>query len=1113
MAIKPVQKYYSKNYSTCLLIMKNNWIHTCITYCLLLLPIAAWSENYEQHLVILKIKPEYRQVPSLKTSTLYALLHSEVVVSVERKYPRHTSPEQKTTADGQLLSDLSLLYEVTLKADVSEDKFIKQLLMQEEIAYAERIRTYEPLAYMPNDPQAQANGGQAPVLSLIKAYQAWDVQKGDSNVVVGIIDTGTEWAIPDLWQSIKLNPNDPINDLDDDNNGYIDDYKGWDLADNDGDPTPVNPHGTSVAGLSSAKGENNIGTVGSGLRCKLWPIKVYSNIGNRPRNYEGVIYAADNGCHVINLSWGFPGSPSSYEQEIINYAALNKNVVVVAAGGNTPQELDFYPASYDNVLSVVHTDVYDQRNEYATFSYNIDMTAPGVNMTGITSNGVVTNVGGGSSFASPIVAGAAALVRSQHPTLNSRQIIEILRINSDNIDNVPANSFYAERMGTGRLNMEKAINKTYNTSLRVINELKFKTKRGNMAFAGDTAQMWATFFNYLAPVGNVVVQISSSSQYVSILQNTFTVSSLPSSSSITNNTIPFSIKLNSSIPENKAITFRFLIQGNGYTDYQYKTVVFNKSYADIDINKIATSVGHNGRIGHIDDALSLGKGLVFNGMNMLYEAGLMIGISEDKVSNCVRTPGLRANDFRASGSGLQATRFDMFNSEQQRVSAVFNDSLAGINAIGVRVKQTSYAVRQSPQDKNVVIEYNIHNLSGQTIDSLLVGIFADFDVQIGFQNKVSWDAALQVGYTYSSQANSPYVGIQLLSPDEASFYAIDNTVSVADNNIFISDGFSIQEKFLSMSRGLIRTQAGVSSTKGNDVVQVNSTKIKSFAPNSKRKVAFAFLAGNSLQDLKNNAMQARSLFRQKNKGAVPQISDIAVCSPFNVLLYPPNGSKFRFYNDATLTNITHEGRFYIIPFVGDSVTMYVTNIDSLFESSAKTIKIRLSKPKPKMNIQPAILNLAFHNMATFSDISSNADSRVWNFGGGFTETASTQTRTFTQTGVYPIRLAVKNAAGCTDTLTQNYLVISDVTDNPKKLNSTNLHIAPNPSNGQMEILLPTPYQKATITIYNLQGQQVWQTAINRDKANIDLLGLATGTYLMHVALGNTQLIERIVLQR
>ena len=150
---------------------------------------------------------------------------------------------------------------------------------------------------IPSDPMASPVSGQQEHLGQIKAYDAWDVEKGDTTMVIGLVDTGVNYNHPDLKDNIALNYADPVNGIDDDHDGYVDNFLGWDMADNDNDPiTGTNGHGSSVAGMSSASTNNALGVAGTGFKTKFLEIKAFSNDTKTMVNeYQGVVYAATTG--------------------------------------------------------------------------------------------------------------------------------------------------------------------------------------------------------------------------------------------------------------------------------------------------------------------------------------------------------------------------------------------------------------------------------------------------------------------------------------------------------------------------------------------------------------------------------------------------------------------------------------------------------------------------------------------------------------------------------------------------------------------------------------------------------------------------------------------------
>jgi len=302
----------------------------------------------------------------------------------------------------------------------------------------------------------------------IRAQEAWALTAGDSSVVVAVCDTGVDWEHEDLADNIWTNPGESgrdaagsdkrTNGVDDDRNGKIDDWHGWDFVgaasevdllqgvfreDNDPKlrfanglvPMELPNHGTHVAGSVAARANNTRGGTGVAFRCKILPIKCSTDgvrIDGIYRGYEAMLYAAQMGAKVIVCSFG-GGRYSRFEQDIINTVTQMGALVVVAAGndGKVTDNTE-YPASYDNVLAVGSSNQADRAVPSSDFGLLVDVFAPGENIWSTASGNEYTDSFSGTSMATPIVAGVAALVRSLRPNWLPRQIIQQLRATSDN---------------------------------------------------------------------------------------------------------------------------------------------------------------------------------------------------------------------------------------------------------------------------------------------------------------------------------------------------------------------------------------------------------------------------------------------------------------------------------------------------------------------------------------------------------------------------------------------------------------------------------------------------------------------------------------------------------
>lgn len=285
--------------------------------------------------------------------------------------------------------------------------------------------------------------------NLMRLPQAWAMEDGsNSPIVIGIIDDGINWQHEDLgfgpdgYSNIYYNsgdtwadPNDPTSGdgIDNDNNGYIDDYIGWNFGYSNNDTrSNINfNHGTWVAGIASAKRNNSIGSAGiaggtGNGGVKLIPIASRPSIGaiNHSAIADIIDYAVDNGCRVINISMSF--GPDSLIQAALDNAYA-QNVVVVCSAGNSPDEpVIRYPASYIYTIAVGGIDQSGNRNPGSSFGTRLDISASSFDNWGPGTTSTTYTGSGGTSGAAPIISGIAALMLTVNPDLGPRQVKEII---------------------------------------------------------------------------------------------------------------------------------------------------------------------------------------------------------------------------------------------------------------------------------------------------------------------------------------------------------------------------------------------------------------------------------------------------------------------------------------------------------------------------------------------------------------------------------------------------------------------------------------------------------------------------------------------------------------
>jgi subtilisin family serine protease len=307
------------------------------------------------------------------------------------------------------------------------------------------------------DPNIQWN------LIDVGAIKAWNYTQGSPNIVVAVIDSGIDFSHPDLTNQSWANPGEiPDNNIDDDNNGYIDDIIGWDFRGNDNDPSPGHVHGTFVAGLIAADNDNDI-IIGIAPNIRLMAIRFLDD-GNAfgPQDWGMFInalqYAVDNGARIIHLSIQANGIPPDSFQTAIK-RAYEKGVVIISVTGNNQQNLGnvTYPGNYSEVIAV---SAVNQNHERAYFSLTGDQNeicAPGEDVFSILPNNIIPKSDSGTSFAAPLVTGTIALMLSLNNSLPIETIRTILHETSTDLGPAGKDSDY----GYGLLNASAALERVY----------------------------------------------------------------------------------------------------------------------------------------------------------------------------------------------------------------------------------------------------------------------------------------------------------------------------------------------------------------------------------------------------------------------------------------------------------------------------------------------------------------------------------------------------------------------------------------------------------------------------------------------------------------------------
>lgn len=297
-----------------------------------------------------------------------------------------------------------------------------ELALAPEVEFAEPNYLIARSDLTPNDPRfpeqwALRNAGQAGGLqgADLRASAGWTRTTGSATTIVAVIDSGIDFAHPDLSDNRWNNPKERSDGRDNDRNGYADDMHGWDWVRGTGEVRDEQGHGTAVAGLIAARGDNGEGVAGVMWRASLMSLRVLdgTGTGDVADAVEAIDYALAEGAHVINCSWGTEGESVALREAVER--AARAGAVVVASAGNDGRDLDaqgYYPASFNlpNLISVASTDGADSLASWSNYgARSVTVAAPGVNL-------LTTKMGGGyaavtgTSASAPLVSGVSGLV-------------------------------------------------------------------------------------------------------------------------------------------------------------------------------------------------------------------------------------------------------------------------------------------------------------------------------------------------------------------------------------------------------------------------------------------------------------------------------------------------------------------------------------------------------------------------------------------------------------------------------------------------------------------------------------------------------------------------------
>lgn len=740
------------------------------------------------------------------------------VQSVELAFPFLKNLHGKR-AQRKSIQELLRVYRVVYDADISPHYAVKMIEKSPDVAFAEPSFLYSPSSVptlpitekqfesIPND--SLFSNSENSYMYKMQMTKAWDVVKGeDGNVVIAIVDTGVDWEHVDLRDNLWKNPGEiPDNGIDDDENGFIDDVSGWDFSTDSNDPRPDAPwksHGTAVAGAAVAVTNNEIGSSGTSWNAKFIPIGVLCGSNDLGLCYhnEGVLYAAMNGASIINASYGVPRFEPSLTNDLTMQAALDLGSLVVASAGNHSIEIGGYnrrdyPGTFQQTLNVCGTYPESYQNLW-NYGYGIDVCTSGVVVT--TSWDDTYVLAPGTSVATPLVSGVAALVKTRFPEFTPQQIREQIRSTADKVIydfNPPS---YQGLLGRGYVNAYLAVTEIDKVSIRLVDWETDHDENNYCSHLSEETTITATFESFLADAPNVSVEFVAKSPHVVFPKgNTFTIGALQGGKK---SSVRFSFTTTSDFSD-PLLQIEPIVRtsdGEIVSGSDVIELYFIPDDQELAWHETATfrySMSSYAKIGStfsqlISKVCEPDKSNIQlkEGPTLFVQSGLLVGTGENSVAGSAL--GMRGCEFSICpfrSQDFTPTSRPAYYSEdggiqQSRVSLQISNSIL---PEGIKVVQESLVNSGSEYENGALFRYRVMNHTAQSIQDVHVGLY--------FQPTTTTTGGIEYGeVTYQhnsteetfpffrdeSLTNDELVGLAVLSENISKHYKVYNSDEVSD---------------------------------------------------------------------------------------------------------------------------------------------------------------------------------------------------------------------------------------------------------------------------------------------------------------------------------------------
>jgi hypothetical protein len=837
------------------------------------------------------------------------------------------------------------------------------------------------------------------------------------------------------------------------------------------------------------------------------PLKI--SVDNLPVpffGFQAVAYAADHGADIINMSWG--GS-TRYRlgEDVINYATVNKGSLCVAAGGNTPSNIVLYPAGYRNCMASMGSEDgdafwYETVSFGSTYNFLADVTAPSQGIYTTWDDGSC-NSGTGTSVGAPMTCGVAGLVKARYDSLNMIQVGQKVRMGADPNIYLLNSATYTEKMGRGRINAFDALNNN-TPSIRIADLwLEEDDNDDEEIQIGDTVWVHARFINWLSPVNDVTITMTSpTTTKVNVLHGSVDVGDLGTLDTTSIWLAPFQYVVTGSAVAGERLYLRFDYAGVGYDDYEYIEFIVQPNYVNVDENLMETSINSNGVWGYMNyPTSSIGKGVIQDNYGLyIQEGGFMVGNGAANVSNSVRNPG-GSKDAHFT-SLMTANRSKPGTFADLEAYAKFNDNAAGAAKLGVEITETVYQWEDSLADDYIIFEYKVVNTNASAISDVYAGHWIDWWMWNSYANHTRYDSATQMTYAWDNyHVNPRWLGLSLLTEQDPHPFA-------AQDSLGIDFDFTIASKW-----DALRADPANINYYNTEVVGMMSGGPVAIASMDTAIFAFALVGSDfdTVPGLIDAAERAYQRYWCVVRGGMAEADlgpDVDHChGEGGATLDPGAGySSYLWNTGATSPTLA----------VTESGTYSVLVTDAVGCQDIDYIDVHIGDINASFTVSPGPYFVG--TPITFTDGTAGSTEWGWNFGDGSGDCPNTPvaSHTFASYGIYTVCLSAGNG-DCDDSHCITMTVDTVVGIAESLTLAPTFRIYPNPTSGNATVELFDQLQgNYRVIVTNALGQQVhnvrgykgdWQAS-----QSLPTSQMPAGIYQVEMRIGDRRWLTHLVVQ-